>query len=385
VNSGDFTVHGGTCNPGPSASVVLPPELKCDLAVHFTPTALGSRSAELLFSTNVPGQPQQTVPMMGLGTATPVVSVSPSSLAFPAWPVNKFSPTQVVTLTNHDSTPLILQQVRVTGTHPNEFAVPSASDTCSGAQITGGGTCSVEVTFAPRTIGSRDAQLVFADSSGSQHIVSLAGTGVGPLISFEPSSLAFEALPVGAFSQRQQVFLNNTGNAPLLIRAVSVTGDFVHSTWCDHVVPGGFCVVTVVFRPSAVGTRSGQIIVTSNAGSTPQTVDLTGIGLAASMSLDPSVLSFGSQQVGTAAAPQVIRLTSSGPAALSIDSIVASGDFQVASHTCDIRPEYQPVGTSCKIEVIFAPSTTGVTSGVLTVTSDALDSPHVVTLSGSGN
>jgi len=45
----------------------LPPQSKCTITVTFTPTAMGSRSANVSISDNDPTSPQ-TVPLAGKGT-----------------------------------------------------------------------------------------------------------------------------------------------------------------------------------------------------------------------------------------------------------------------------------------------------------------------------
>lgn len=386
-NATDFSITGGTCNPDPGIPVVVVlPEQTCEVAVQFAPTALGNRTADLLFTTNVPGQPQQAVSLIGVGTATPLVALSPTNLVFAAWPVNSTpsSPTKIVTLTNRTSSPLTIRTVGIVGAHPGDFAIIQGSDTCSRVTVVVRGSCTVEVTFAPTAVGDRTAQLRFVDLARNIHTVSSAGTGNGALISFDPPNLIFEDLPLGAFSQVQKLTLRNVGNAILTVNGVSATGDFLQSTWCAFVGPGSYCEISVVFRPSAGGVRTGQIIVSSDAVGAPPTFNLTGTGLAASIALNPSSVTFAKQSVGTSSAPQDINLTSNGMAALSINSITLNGDFELAGHTCIVNPGYQPSGTSCVIKVIFKPATTGVLTGVLIITTNAPSSPHIVALSGSG-
>ncbi len=383
TNSSDFSIAGGTCNPRPTAAaVVVPPEGTCDVVTKFTPTAVGKRSADLLFATNVPSSPQQSVPLSGIGTRAPEITLNPTSLVFASWPVNSVNPSlgQLVTLTNNGSKPLTVGLVR----GDDDFVIVAGSDTCSGVKVAVKGTCTVEVAFAPRAIGARSAELLFFDKSGFTHTVALAGTGIGPVASFDPPSLSFPALPLDGFAQAQEVTLRNVGNAGLIVSTVSVTGDFKQTTWCSSVAPGSFCAIRVVFRPLAVGPRSGQVIVSSDAAGSPHTVALTGTGYQAGVTLSPASLVFASQPIGTTSALQQVTLDISGTGWLNIKNITTSGDFQVVGHTCTVSPGSQPAGTSCVIEVTFKPATAGPLNGVLTVASNAPGSPHTVALSGSG-
>lgn len=387
VNAADFSVVRGSCLPQPGApNLVVPPERTCDLVVQFTPSALGNRSADLLIVTNVPNSAQQVVPLSGIAMAAPTVSLNPTSLVFANWPVNSVNPSsaQVITLANNSPSPLAVRSVNTAGAHLDDFAIVAGSDTCSGTSVVAGGMCTVKVTFTPRAVGDRSARLVFVDGPGNIYTVALAGTGIGAIVSFDPPGLSFDPLPIGAFSQVQELTLRNIGNAMLTVSAVSTTGDFQQSTWCSSVIPGGFCNIRVIFRPSTAGPRSGQVIVSSNATGSPHTVALSGTGQAAGVMLIPTSLAFANQPIGTTSAPQQVKLTSSGMAALSINSITATGDFQVSMYTCMVNPGYQPAGTSCVIEVTFKPSAAGVRNGILTISSNAPDSPHTVALSGSG-
>jgi M6 family metalloprotease-like protein len=282
VNAADFSVARGSCQPQPGATdLVVPPEQTCDLAVQFTPSALGNRSGDLLIASNMPNNAQQLVPLNGIGIATPAVSLNPTSLLFANWPVNSVnsSSAQAITLTNNSPSPLIIQSVGITGTHLNDFAIVAGSDACGGTNVIVGGMCTVKVAFTPRAVGDRNAHLVFMDSPGNIYTVALAGTGVGAIVSFEPPSLSFNPLRVGAFSQAQEVTLRNVGNAILTVSDVSITGDFQQSPRCSAAVPpGGFCTIRVIFRPSTVGRRGGQVIVSSNAIGSPHAVVLIGMG-----------------------------------------------------------------------------------------------------------
>src|SRR5262249_1773841 len=99
------------------------------------------------------------------------------------------------------------------------------------------------------------------------------------------------------------------------------------------------------------------------------------------VSLSSSSLSFGSQTLGIASPPQSLTLTNTGFAGLSISSITASGDFS-QTNTCGNNLRTQ---ASCSINVTFTPTGTGTRSGAITVTDNALDSPEVISLTGTGS
>jgi hypothetical protein len=99
------------------------------------------------------------------------------------------------------------------------------------------------------------------------------------------------------------------------------------------------------------------------------------------VSLSPGSLAFGSQLVGTTSTPLTVNLTNTGSADLAISSIAATGDF---AQTNNCGSSVAP-GASCTISVRFTPTTSGPRSGTVTITNNADGSPHVVSLTGTGN
>ena len=83
----------------------------------------------------------------GLGTAQSV-SLSPSSLTFPTQVVGTTSGSQPVTLTNTDTTPLIISNIATTG----DFA---ETNNCR-RSLPGTGYCTIYVTFNPGDQGNQD-------------------------------------------------------------------------------------------------------------------------------------------------------------------------------------------------------------------------------------
>src|SRR3984885_14652618 len=79
-------------------------------------------------------------------------------------------------------------------------------------------------------------------------------------------------------------------------------------------------------------------------------------------------------------APQAVTLTNSGPAVLTITSIVGSSNFTESDNCVGSIA----VGASCTINVTFvlAVGMPGGSSGVVTITDNAPDSPETITTSG---
>jgi hypothetical protein len=102
-------------------------------------------------------------------------------------------------------------------------------------------------------------------------------------------SLTFASQLIGTTSAVQLVTITNTGTAPLTFpSAFSMTGDFAFggTGTCalgTAYAPGTSCTASVVFKPTATGTRSGVLSLPSNASATPLTVALSGTGISSTI------------------------------------------------------------------------------------------------------
>ena len=211
------------------------------------------------------------------------------------------------------------------------------------------------------------------------------GYAQSPIVTLSPTSLTFASQLVGTTSSPQNVTLTNTGTASLSITKIGLTGangkDYAQTNNCGKTVAAGAsCTVTVTFTPTAKGTRTANVGVTDNAAGSPQTVSLTGTGLAPFVKLTPTSLTFSGQQVGTTSASQKVTLKNTGTAALTINSIAASGDF-AQTNTCGSSVA---INASCTITVTFTPTAEGTRTGSVSISDNASGSPQAVTLTGTG-
>jgi hypothetical protein len=244
-------------------------------------------------------------------------------------------------------------------------------------------TCTVNVTFTPSAAGARSGTLVTTDNvGGSPQIVALMGTGyTQPSAAISPTSVIFTNQLVGTNSGAQAVTLQNPGTAALAITSIMASSSFSETNTCGtSLAVGATCTVNVVFSPTTTGTTTGTLTFIDNAANSPQTVPLTGTGIAPTLALSPASLSFGNQGVTTTSAPLSVALTSTGTAALQIGSITTTGDF-AQTNNCGASV---PPPTTCTITVTFTPTATGPRSGILTITDSAADSPQTVALTGTG-
>jgi hypothetical protein len=226
-------------------------------------------------------------------------------------------------------------------------------------------------------------------------VAKLSGLAL-PVVTLSPTSLDFGEQLVGTTSAPRTVTLTNNGDAPLTFTSFNVqrsltdqtaSPDFTEFNDCGGPLPlaaGASCTLTVLFAPTAIGTRTAVLVIVDNAAGSPHSVDLTGVGLGApAVTLSTSDLDFGNQPVGSTSAPKAVSLTNTGTAALTISSITTPADF-AQTNDCGALPAILGVGGSCTIGVTFTPSAEGFVIDFLSITDNASDSPQSVTLSGKG-
>jgi len=289
--------------------------------------------------------------------------------------VGTSSSAQSVTLSNTGSATLSITSITVSG----DF---SQTNTC-GSSLAASASCTLSVTFKPTATGTRTGAVTITDNaSPATQTVSLTGTGVAaPVVSLSPASLTFPAQRVGTASSAQSVTLRNTGSATLSITSITASGDFSQTNTCrSSLAVSGSCTLSVTFKPTAAGTRTGAVTITDNASPATQTVSLTGTGTAPVVSLSRTSLTFPAQKLGTSSSAQSVTLKNTGSAGLTITSFRLSGNFS-QTNTCGSSVA---AGASCTLSVTFRPTAAGTRTGALTITDNASPATQTVSLTGTG-
>jgi photosystem II stability/assembly factor-like uncharacterized protein len=203
-----------------------------------------------------------------------------------------------------------------------------------------------------------------------------------PTAELSPTTLTFSSQDVGTSSSPQAVTLTNNGGLALGITSITIDAGFTETNNCgSSLARGSSCSFDVTFAPNAAGSITGTLSIADGLPSSPQTVALSGTGVAvAGVILSPQTMSFSNQDVGGTSSSQPVTLTNAGTAQLNISSITLSGPF---SQTNNCGSSVQ-VNASCTINISFAPAAAGSVSGTLTVTDDDASSPQTVALSGTG-
>lgn len=103
-------------------------------------------------------------------------------------------------------------------------------------------------------------------------------------VSLSVVSLAFGNQTVSTSSAARKVVLTNDGNAALTVSGVALdagAGGFAVTNTCGTAIaPAATCEISATFSPSAVGTFSRAVVVTSNAAEPTSVIAVSGVGVA---------------------------------------------------------------------------------------------------------
>jgi len=392
-----------------NCAMSIPAGGTCTLDLAFTPTAKGLQTANLSIVSNANNSPL-TVPISGTGYASGYLQVSATALTFPDTTLGVTSAGQTITVTNIGQTlvnlsPFTISSVRSNWGNGSDFQVLS---NCP-AQLLAAASCTIGVTFTPLATGARAADFYLqGDGYGNQYIY-LYGSGVTTAqqgaFSLSATILNFDPQLIDTQSARQTITLTSTGSAPLNIYGVTIATAGQTGT-SDFAITGGSCVntsllvvnpqaacsIVVQYAPTVSTSETGTVTITDSASGSPHTVALTGMGTAATQSLEftPGNFVFPDQPVGVPTVPTYIYAFNIGTAPITVDRILATGDFSVYTTTCPgaiLKPTgavgYEP-SPSCNVRVIFTPTAIGTRTGTLTFVDSAGGNPQVLTLAGNG-
>ncbi len=354
---------------------VLIAATSCTVSVSFTPSAAGRVTGSLNItddSYNLGSS--QVVILTGTGTA-PGASITPTSLSFAAQVAGTTSTAKSITVRSSGTG--VLQVTNVVATGPF-----SQTNNCSGPMAPNA-SCTVQVSFTPVAVATASGNVKITDNAGTQ-TVTLSGTGSAP-VTFSPTSLSFGNV-VEATSSTRTITLNNRLNTALAVSSVTVSGVSgpfaVTSNTCGtSVAAGASCTVGVTFSPATVGSATGTLTFNDSAIASPQTVSLSGTGIAP-VTFSATSLSFSTTVAGNTSAAKTVTLTNNQAITLGNIGIAASAPFAVASNPCGTS---LIAGKSCTVGVTFSPTAVGSATGTLTFSDSAITSPQTVSLSGTGS
>lgn len=266
---------------------------------------------------------------------------------------------------------------------------PFTADTSAlPSSIPAGGTLTVPVTFHPTAVLGASGTLTVTTDAGS-FALSLHGVGTKAGLSAFPGAVSFDNQPTGT-SSTTNVQLTNTGTTPETITAVTPpSGPFTatHLPSADPanptvIPPQSSVVFEVEYAPTATGSTSSSINLTSTTG--PLTIPLSGKAISGQGHLifTPTTLAFGAVTRGTSST-RAFTITNTGNVPVTVTKAKAPAGVFTSS---DPLPEGLVIGPeqSVRQTVTFAPTATGPQTASYEVTGDAGQGAQLEQLTGTG-
>jgi hypothetical protein len=218
-----------------------------------------------------------------------------------------------------------------------------------------------------------------------------------PLVNISANQLDFGTQVAGTASESKVIVISAIGPADATIGSITINGqnntDFSQTNTCPisprTLAANARCEVHVIFQPKDNGELSAALSIDDNAPGSPQSVSLKGIATAAApvVGLAPGTLTFDPQPVGTSTAVRVVVLSNTGSATLNITTTirvagVSMDEFhlQKMENSCPLDAGQVAPKTSCKIGIVFRPTTVGDKTAQVIIEDDAPGSPHAIAL-----
>lgn len=348
--------------------------------VTFSPTTAGAASGSIAIVSNDPTNPTLNIPLSGTGSSAPSgqLSASPTSLSFGTVAIGS-NPTQQVTVTNTGNAAVQISKITPSGAG---FAVSglTAPATLNPSQST-----TLSVSFAPAATGSVMGSVVItSNANGSPLTIALSGTGAQAGLSVTPASFAFGSVVEGQ-TKSQSFTVTNTGTATLTIAQIAANGSGFSISGLNTpatLAAGQSTTFSALFAPTAAGSLSGSVVISSNAPNSPNAVALSGTGAAASVTLsaNPASVSFTGVTVGSSGSSSV-TITNSGNTSLTISQVsVNAKDFAASGIS---TPLTLSAGQNAVMNVSFKPTASEQISGNISVASSQ-GASAVIPVAGGG-
>ena len=297
-NTGTRTMNIGTVNvSGTNATSftfvnncgrTLAAGRNCTISVTFRPKAQGALTATLDISNNatnaVAGVTRVT--LNGTGAAPlPVLSVTPTSLAFGSVGLGVISGPRAVVVSNTGQGVLTFTGGAVTTASNMTVQTAAAgfavSNTTCGASLAPSSSCIINVTFTPTATGAKTGTLAIrTNGSPATFNVSLTGTGTTPtpVLALSPTRATLTCSTPYGGPVFTSIAATNTGTAPVTLNTIGFgTGAayFSETNSCGgSIAVGSACSIAVKYTPTGRTQRTATMTVNSDGGN--RTVALTG-------------------------------------------------------------------------------------------------------------
>ncbi len=243
-----WSKNGTALSGATSSSYTTPAETTTDNNAKFTVAV-----------SNTAGSATSSAAVLTVTTATvaPAIATQPASQTIQSGKTASFS-------------------VAATGTAPLTYQWSKGGVAISGAT-------SASYTTPAETAGAQfSVSVTNSAGTATSNAATLTVTSSTLILNSSVSSVSFGSVTMPN-SGTQTVTLTNAGNASVTISNVSVSGAGFNATGASGVIlqPGQTTALTATFKPAAAGAVTGTVSVASNATNSPDSISLSGTGVAA--------------------------------------------------------------------------------------------------------
>jgi hypothetical protein len=381
----DFSAIGiGACGAGG----VIAGGSSCTFTIGFTPKAVGARSANLSIAHSVG---TSVVTLQGTGAVIPTASISVTQpTVYANTVISSPAITQNIVLTNSGTANLQLSAITLSGAASSAFSVQNNAGNCTASStIAPTSSCTITVAFAPTSVATFSGQLVVTsnavNAANGNISFSLQGTGTAipaAIIGISSTAVAFGNQTIGGTSGAQFVTVQNTGNAGANLSSITISGSntfsIVNAAACPATLGAtSSCTLQLVFKPTAAGPQTANLVVSSNASGSPHQVPISGTGVSLPTP-SPTIsqnapYTFTATTVGQTSVMLNVTVGNTGTAAFTINQVsvtgTSPGDFTLGG-TCTVTKVISS-GAPCAMTVTFAPTAAGARAARVSVTTDS--------------
>ena len=166
--SSNFRITGGTCIRG----VLVAAGTSCSVNLTFNPTAARGYEGTLTVGGDGPNAPSVSATLRG-AAGEPTLLADPGGVDLEPAIVGEVGGRVAVDIDNIGFAPTSVSDIRLGGTHPDDFAVLEQS--CTNRALNPDASCTIEVEFRPRGVGYRSALLIVTAPTGQYTAAVLGG------------------------------------------------------------------------------------------------------------------------------------------------------------------------------------------------------------------
>jgi hypothetical protein len=363
-NMGDFALSMNTC------TAALMPNGTCSFSLAFTPSMVGTESAAI--GVTAPQASPASVALSGTGLAPAAIQPNPDTFDFGSVVQGGTSAVETFTFTNTGNATSGALMVSLSGSGQNQFTI--GNDACAGAQLAGGDSCTVDVTFTPDATasGPLTAQLSVTGAPGGTASASLNGTSATlASLSIGPTPYDYGNVAQNVPTTPVTFTVTNAGTLASGTPTVTMGGanpdDFTIAADSCTGFPvaggNGTCTVSVAFKPSTQAQESATLTVAASPGGAV-TANLSGTGTgAAALQITPNPAGFGDVVQNMQSGNKTFTVTNtggvpSGTVAVSMGG-TNGGDFKIVTNNCRNKTLPANGAMACTVVVAFKPSKLG--------------------------